>query len=183
MSADPAVRDAMLASVPGLRAYAISLCRNADRADDLVQETLLRAWGHLDSFEAGTNMSAWLFTILRNAFHSQYRKLRREVADGAGTYAAALSSQPEQTSHLLFEELREALGQLPIEQREALVLVGASGFSYEQTAEICGCAVGTIKSRVNRARTRLVELMAIDNAGDFGPDREQQAARAGFECR
>jgi RNA polymerase sigma-70 factor (ECF subfamily) len=183
MSADPAVRDAMLESVPGLRAYAISLCRNVDRADDLVQETLLRAWSHLDSFEAGTNMSAWLFTILRNAFHSEYRKRRREVADGDGIYAATLKSQPEQTSRLLFEELRDALGQLPIDQREALVLVGASGFSYEQAAEICGCAVGTIKSRVNRARTRLVEIMAIENAGDFGPDREQRAALTEFECR
>jgi hypothetical protein len=110
MSLDPAVRDAMLGAVPSLRAYAISLCRNVDRADDLVQETLLRAWAHLDSFEAGTNMSAWLFTILRNAFHSDYRKRRREVADSDGTYAATLKSQPEQNSHLQFEEFRAALG-------------------------------------------------------------------------
>jgi len=183
MSTDPAVRDAMLAAVPGLRAYAISLCRNVDRADDLVQETLLRAWGHVDSFQPGTNMSAWLFTILRNAFHSEYRKRRREVADSDGVYAASLKSQPEQTSRLQFEEFREALGQLPIDQCEALVLVGASGFSYEQAAEICNCAVGTIKSRVNRARTRLAQIMAINNTDDFGPDREHSAALTGYEIR
>jgi RNA polymerase sigma-70 factor, ECF subfamily len=183
MSLDPSVRDAMLAAVPSLRAYAISLCRNVDRADDLVQETLLRAWAHVDSFEAGTNMSAWLFTILRNAFHSEYRKRRREVADGEGTYAATLKSQPEQASHLQFEEFRAALAQLPIDQCEALVLVGASGFSYEEAAQICGCAVGTIKSRVNRARSRLAEIMAIDSADDFGPDHEQRAVLTGTDHR
>src|SRR6202008_3722318 len=106
MKLDPTVRDAMLAAVPSLRAYAISLWRNVDRADDLGQETLLRAWAHVDSFEAGTNMSAWLFTILRNAFPSEYRKRRREVPDGDGTYAAPLKSQPEQRSRLQFREFR-----------------------------------------------------------------------------
>jgi RNA polymerase sigma-70 factor (ECF subfamily) len=94
-----------------------------------------------------------------------------------------LKSQPEQNSHLQFEEFREALGQLPIDQCEALVLVGASGFSYEQAAEICGCAVGTIKSRVNRARARLAEIMAIENADDFGPDHEQRAVLTGTDHR
>jgi len=183
MTADPSVRDAMLAAVPSLRAYAISLCRNVDRADDLVQETLLRAWAHVDSFEAGTNMSAWLFTILRNAFRSEYRKRRREVADSDGTYAGSLKSQPEQNSRLQLDEFRAALGRLPIDQREALVLVGASGFSYEQAAEICGCAVGTIKSRVNRARVRLSEMMAIESVDDFGPDQEQRAVLTGTENR
>src|SRR5215813_14076274 len=112
MGIDPTVRDEMLAAVPSLRAYAISLCRNVDHADDLVQETLLRAWAHVDSFEAGTNMSAWLFTILRNAFRSEYRKRRREVADSDGTYAKTLKSQPEQTSRVEFEEFRTALAKL-----------------------------------------------------------------------
>src|SRR5215467_16110016 len=125
MSPNRNIRDAMLAAVPSLRAYAISLCGNVDRADDLVQETLLRAWANLSSFEPGTNMSAWLFTILRNLFRSEYRKRRREVADGDGSYAATLKSQPEQNSRLQFEEFREALGKLPIDQCEALVLVGA----------------------------------------------------------
>src|SRR6202167_5962274 len=94
------VRDVMLAAVPSLRAFAISLCGNVDRADDLVQEALLRAWANLDSFEPGTNMSAWLFTILRNLFRSEYRKRRREVPDGDGTYAESLTTLPEQSSRL-----------------------------------------------------------------------------------
>jgi RNA polymerase sigma-70 factor, ECF subfamily len=179
MSLNPSVRGAMLSAVPSLRAFAISLCGNVDRADDLVQETLLRAWANIHSFEPGTNMSAWLFTILRNLFRSEYRKRRREVPDSDGTYADTMKTQPEQSSRVEFEEFRVALNKLPTDQREALVLVGASGFSYEEAAEICGCAVGTIKSRVNRARTRLAELMAIESADDFGPDRELRAVLTG----
>jgi RNA polymerase sigma-70 factor (ECF subfamily) len=203
MSIDPKVRDEMLATVPALRAFAMSLCRDVDRADDLVQTTLLRAWGHIDSFEAGTNMAAWLFTILRNGFNSEYRKHRREVADVDGVYAASLTSPPEQEAHVELEEFRGSLGRLPVEQCEALVLVGASGFSYEQAAEICGCAVGTIKSRVNRARSKLVEIMSIvrvdieaadtenvdtenvdtesvdtESVDDVAPDREHRDAQA-----
>jgi RNA polymerase sigma-70 factor (ECF subfamily) len=173
------VSEAMLGAVPSLRAFAISLSGNVDRADDLVQETLLRAWANLNSFEPGTNMSAWLFTILRNLFRSEYRKRRREVADSEGTYAETLKTQPEQTSRVEFEEFRTALAKLPADQREALILVGASGFSYEEAAGICGCAVGTIKSRVNRARTRLAELMSIESVDDFGPDRELKAVLSG----
>jgi RNA polymerase sigma-70 factor (ECF subfamily) len=169
------VRAAMLAAVPSLRAFAISLCGNVDRADDLVQEALLRAWGNLDSFEPGTNMSAWLFTILRNVFRSEYRKRRREVEDADGSYAESLTSLPGQTSHLEMDEFRKALDVLPSEQRESLILVGASGFSYEEAAQICGCAIGTIKSRVNRARRRLAKLLSIESADDFGPDRETRA--------
>jgi len=169
------VRDAMLAAVPSLRAFAVSLCGNVDRADDLVQETLLRAWANLGSFQPGTSMSAWLFTILRNLFRSEYRKRRREVEDVDGSYAESLTSLPDQNSRLEINEFREALRLLPPEQRESLILVGASGFSYEEAAQICGCAVGTIKSRVNRARTRLAEILSINNAGDFGPDYETRA--------
>jgi RNA polymerase sigma-70 factor (ECF subfamily) len=176
---NPSVSEAMLGAVPSLRAFAISLSGNVDRADDLVQETLLRAWANLNSFEPGTNMSAWLFTILRNLFRSEYRKRRREVADSEGTYAETLKTQPEQTSRVEFEEFRTALAKLPSDQREALILVGASGFSYEEAAGICGCAVGTIKSRVNRARTRLAELMSIESVDDFGPDRELKAVLSG----
>jgi RNA polymerase sigma-70 factor (ECF subfamily) len=120
-------------------------------------------------------MSAWLFTILRNLFRSEYRKRRREVEDATGMYAESMRSQPEQASRLEFEELRVALAQLPDDQREAVILVGASGFSYEEAAAICGCAVGTIKSRVNRARNRLAELMSIEGLEDFGPDQETRA--------
>src|SRR6202035_2308696 len=175
MKADPGVRETMLAAVPGLRAFAMSLCGKIDRADELVQETLLRALTNLNSFEPGTNMSAWLFTILRNLFRSEYRKRRREVEDGDGSYAETLKSQPEQEARVEFREFRAALAKLPADQREALILVGASGFSYEEAAGICGCAVGTIKSRVNRARTRLAELMSIESVDDFGPDRELKA--------
>jgi len=175
MVLDPSVREAMLSTVPSLRAFAISLSGNVDRADDLVQETLLRAMANIESFQPGTNMSAWLFTILRNLFRSEYRKRRREVEDTDGSYAETLTSHPEQQGRIEFEEFRKALSQLPPDQREALILVGASGFSYEEAASICECAVGTIKSRVNRARTRLSGLLAIDSADDFGPDQPTRA--------
>src|SRR3981189_1628731 len=179
MNPPPSVSEAMLGAVPSLRAFAISLSGNVDRADDLVQKTLLPTWANLNSFEPGTNMWAWLFTILRNLFRSEYRKRRREVADSEGTYAETLKTQPEQTSRVEFEEFRTALAKLPADQREALILVGASGFSYEEAAGICGCAVGTIKSRVNRARTRLAELMSIESVDDLGPDRALTAVFSG----
>jgi RNA polymerase sigma-70 factor (ECF subfamily) len=179
MPMDESVRTAVLAAVPSLRAFAISLCGNVDRADDLVQETMLRALANIDSFQPGTNMSAWLFTILRNHFRSEYRKRRREVEDTDGHYADSLKSQPEQHAQVEFREFKEALARLPSDQREALILVGASGFSYEEAANICGCAVGTIKSRVNRARTRLAELLSIDGIDDFGPDEQTRAVLAG----
>jgi RNA polymerase sigma-70 factor (ECF subfamily) len=175
MSLDNATRDSILAAIPNLRAFGISLTGNVDRADDLVQETILRALKNIDSFEPGTNMSAWLFTILRNLFRSEYRKRKREVEDATGMYADSLKSQPEQATRLEFEELRAALEKLPDDQREAVILVGASGFSYEEAAAICGCAVGTIKSRVNRARNRLAEIMSIDDLDDLGPDRQTRA--------
>ena len=179
MTMRSSVRDAMLAAVPSLRAFAISLCGNVDRADDLVQETLLRAMANIDSFQPGTNMSAWLFTILRNLFRSDYRKRRREVEDAEGNYAKTLKTQPAQNAHLEFEEFRVALDKLPQDQREALILVGASGFSYEDAAAICGCAVGTIKSRVNRARSKLSALLYVDGAEDFGPDNTVRAVIGG----
>jgi RNA polymerase sigma-70 factor, ECF subfamily len=173
--ASPAVRDAMLAAVPGLRAFAMSLSRNVDRADDLVQETLLRAIANIHSFQPGTQMTAWLVTILRNLFRSEYRKRRREVEDTDGRYLENLKAPPEQQSRVEFEEFRDALAKLPLRLREALLLVGASGFSYEEAAAICEAPVGTIKSRVNRARTRLSELLSIDSADKFGPDPATRA--------
>jgi RNA polymerase sigma-70 factor (ECF subfamily) len=181
MNALPDLRATMLASVPNLRAFAISLSGNADRANDLVQETLLKAWAHRDSFEPGTNMQAWLFTILRNQFRSEYRKRRREVEDADGVHASTLTAPEAQTSHIEMEEMKRALDQLPSDQREALILVGASGFSYEEASQICGCAVGTIKSRVNRARMRLAELLTLDVApGDTSePGGQMPASRFG----
>ncbi|TVR06722.1 MAG: sigma-70 family RNA polymerase sigma factor [Salinarimonadaceae bacterium] len=170
------MRDELLAAVPSLRAFAISLSGHVDRADDLVQDTLLRALANIHRFQRGTNLNAWLFTILRNLFHSEFRKRRREVEDPDGAYAARLASQPEQGSHLDFQDFRIALARLPADQREALLLVGASGFSYEEAAEICECAVGTIKSRVNRARNRLSEMLAVEENADLGPDGLTRAA-------
>jgi RNA polymerase sigma-70 factor (ECF subfamily) len=171
MPVQPSVRDVMLAAIPSLRAFAMSLSGNADRADDLVQETVMRAMANINTFTPGTNMSAWLFTILRNLFRSQYRKRRREVEDADGSYQASLKLPPEQFGRLEFKELIEALAKLPYVQREALLLVAASGFSYEEAAAICGIAVGTVKSRVSRARQQLAELFLIDSAATFGLDR------------
>jgi RNA polymerase sigma-70 factor (ECF subfamily) len=175
MTSKRTARDEMLAAIPRLRAFGISLCGDVDKADDLVQETLQRALANIDSFEPGTKMLAWLITILRNLFYANYRKRRREVEDAEGRYAETLKSQPEQESKLEFEELRAALAKLPADQREALILIGGSGFSYEEVAKICHCAPGTIKSRVNRARSRLAKLMSIESAEDFGPDHVTRA--------
>jgi RNA polymerase sigma-70 factor (ECF subfamily) len=175
MSVDPVLRDQILAAIPSLRAFAISLSGNVDRADDLVQETILRALANIQSFQPGTNMPAWLFTILRNLFRSEYRKRRREVEDADGSLAETLKSHPDQLGRVEFQEFRVALAQLPAEQREALILVGASGFSYEEAADICECAVGTIKSRVNRARSRLAKMLDVDSIDEFGPDHATRA--------
>ncbi len=166
----------LLSALPSLRAFAISLCGDVDRADDLVQEALLKAWSKLDSYAEGTNMRAWLFTILRNAFYSQFRKQRREVQDVDGALAARLAARPEQLGHMQMQDFRWAFKQLPADQREVMVLVHGSGFSYKEAAEVCGCAVGTIKSRVNRARSKLAELMDLEDVGALDLTPETTAA-------
>lgn len=158
-AADP--RDEIVDHLPAMRAFALSLTRNGSQADDLVQDALVKAWKNIASFQAGTNMRAWLFTILRNTFYSDRRKQKREVQDTDGTFAATLSEKPQHDGRLAMADFETAFAQLNAEQREALVLVGASGFSYEEAAETCGVAVGTIKSRVNRARKQLTELMGL----------------------
>lgn len=167
--------DQIVALVPALRAFAISLSGNGDRADDLVQETMVRAFANISSFQPDSNLPAWLFTILRNHFRSDYRKRRREVEDADGSYAKTLKTQPAQNAHLEFEEFCVALQKLDPDQRDALMLVGASGFSYEDAGLICGCPIGTIKSRVNRARKKLGELLGIEVHEDIGPDDVMQA--------
>jgi RNA polymerase sigma-70 factor, ECF subfamily len=157
-----AVQAALLSTIPELRAFALSLCGNRDRADDLVQEALLSAWAHLDNFQEGTNMAAWLFTILRNRFINDYRKGRIWVEDVNGKYAEGLSTRPNQDGWVLMADLRAALARLPPRQREAVILVGASGLTIAEAASVCGCELGTIKSRVNRARVRLAEMLAGD---------------------
>jgi RNA polymerase sigma-70 factor (ECF subfamily) len=182
MRLDPALQSAMLAAVPEMRAFALSLCHRRDRVDDLVQEALLRAITNIESFKGG-NLTAWLFTILRNNFLNEYRKSRHEVSDAEGYFVGTLTSQPDQEAHLRLDELRRALAQLPHEQREAVVLVGGAGLSYEEAARICRCAVGTMKSRAFRARARLAELMGLDSPHDLGPDRGIQAALSGGNLR
>jgi len=157
----------IVACLPNLRAFARSIANNPSRADDLVQETIVKALANLDSFREGTNLVAWLFTILRNHYYSELRSRRREVEDADGLHAGRLVSQPAQISNLEMRDFQSALSELPDEQREALVLVGGSGFSYEDAASICGCAVGTIKSRVNRARKRLNESLDPEAADQF----------------
>jgi RNA polymerase sigma-70 factor (ECF subfamily) len=159
-------RDSVVQLIPALRAFAWSLSHNASDADDLVQDTLIKAWTNRDKFEPGTNLRAWLFTILRNTYYTAAVRRRREVRDETGKYAASLSTGPTQDWSLAIRALQAALAQLPDEHREALILVGAAGLTYEEAAEVCGCALGTIKSRVNRARARLLKLMEADEAYD-----------------
>jgi RNA polymerase sigma-70 factor (ECF subfamily) len=160
----------LAALVPNLRAFAKTLCGSSDQADDLVQETLVKAWRSRASFVPGSNLKAWLFTILRNTFLSERRRLKSEVADADGRLAAQLSVRAAQWGHMELVDFIKAFELLPDEQREALVLVGAEGFSYEEAGAMCGCAVGTIKSRVNRARARLVELLGEDGAAVPAPE-------------
>ncbi|MGB5556518.1 MAG: RNA polymerase sigma factor [Paracoccaceae bacterium] len=164
-ASDP--RDEIVEHLPAMRAFALSLTRNGSSADDLVQDTIVKAWKNIDKFAAGTNMRAWLFTILRNTFYSDRRKSKREVADVDGKMAATLSQKPDHDGRMAMADFEAVFTELPSEQREALMLVGAMGFSYEEAAETCGVAVGTIKSRVNRGRTRLAELLGLNENEEF----------------
>lgn len=159
MAISDAEQAELMENVSHLRAFAQSLAGDASRADDLVQETILKAWTSFDKFERGTNMRAWLFTILRNTYFSEFRKRRREVEDVDGQFAAQVVQPPQQQGMLARVDFEQAFKTLPPDQREALTLVGASGLSYEEAAKICDVAVGTVKSRVGRARERLNELL------------------------
>lgn len=154
-------RDELVTHLGALRAFALSLCRNPALADDLVQETVMKAWKAIAGFTVGTNMRAWLFTILRNTYYSSYAKSRREVQDSDGVLSGQLSVKPEHDGRMAYTDFLAAFEQLPDDQREALTLVGASGFAYHEAAEMCGVATGTMKSRVNRARQKLIELLDL----------------------
>ncbi|WP_189424193.1 RNA polymerase sigma factor [Devosia pacifica] len=169
-SETPSFKREMLATLPSLRAFAVSLTGRHDKADDLVQDTIMKAWAKQSSFEMGTNIKAWLFTILRNEFYSQMRKRGREVQDTDGAFTERMSVHPSQYGSMDLADFKKALDALPADQREAVVLIGASGFSYEEAAEICDCAIGTMKSRVSRARSRLAEVLQVSGEGDYGPD-------------
>lgn len=145
--------------IPHLRAFARGLCGRPDMADDLVQEALMKAWAAQDRFEPGTSMRAWTFVILRNAYLTDMRRnrFRGEYDEGVAERILTAPAGQEEPIHL--SDMHRALLTLPPERREALLLVGAGGFSYEEAAEICGCAIGTIKSRVGRARSALTEML------------------------
>jgi RNA polymerase sigma-70 factor (ECF subfamily) len=164
----------LLARIPELRAFAIMLCGNRDQGDDLVQDTLLSAWAHLDQFEEGTNMGAWLFTILRNRFRSLRRKQRGKGQIAQGVDPESVPTVPAQDGWAIATDLHYALGQLPPQQREALVLVGAAGMSLSEAASVCECPEGTIKSRVSRGRAQLAELLA-DEPGSAHARRHRRA--------
>ncbi|TNC07511.1 sigma-70 family RNA polymerase sigma factor [Methylobacterium terricola] len=154
-----AFRHGLIAEVPRLRRRALTLCNNHARADDLVQETLLKALAAQDRFTPGTHLSAWLYTILRNCFYSEYQKRAREVGDPDGLFAASLVSLPAQDGNLDLRDVQSALDRLVPDQREALLLSAVHDLSYEDIAMAMECRVGTVKSRINRARARLAEML------------------------
>jgi len=157
---DAPVENAIVKSLPALRGFAISLCRNRDRADELVQETVRRAIEHIDTFESGSNLDAWLITILRNHFYSECRKSKWVEEDIDGRRASSMEIPPDQVGWDVAEDLRAGLGRLSRIHQQALFLVGASGLSYREAAEVAGCDIGTMKSRVSRARRILAALMS-----------------------
>lgn len=170
MTADANPFDRLLAAVPRLRAFAISLARDVTFADDLVQETILKAWSNMDKFDPGTNLDAWLFVILRNTFYSARRKTRREIRDIDGTHAGRLFVPPTYDARLAFQDFLRAFDQLSPEHREVLILVGASGFNTKEAASMMGVATGTVKSRTSRARNRLVELLGLKEGENIFSD-------------
>jgi RNA polymerase sigma-70 factor (ECF subfamily) len=176
----------LLALLPRLRAHAIALTGARSAGDDLLQDTLVRAWRFRDRFEEGSNMSAWIHKIMRNSFYSDAASQRRFVSDADGAHAAQLACEPDQEWCLKFAELIAALQRLSVTTREALLLVVAEDKSYEEAAEIADCPVGTMKSRVNRARKRLAELtegdlLSVDPAAEVV--RRQKIARVPMKVR
>lgn len=184
LDADP--RDDLVTHLPAMRAFAISLTRNVTAADDLVQDTIVKAWTHIDKFAPGTNLQAWLFTILRNTYYSDLRKRRREVPDTDGLHAATLFEKPAHDGRLAFTDFQRAFDQLSAEHREVLILVGALGYSCEEAAGTMGVALGTVKSRASRARKRLTDLMGMVDGEDIsaGVDGPLQAVmgRSGVQA-
>ncbi|MEE7441061.1 sigma-70 family RNA polymerase sigma factor [Methylobacterium oryzae] len=154
-------RDDLIRALPALRTFALSLCGDVNRADDLVQETFVRAWTKWHYFTTGTNFTAWLFTIMRNQFYSDLRKRKREVEDADGVYSGRLKALPDQEEASTLRIVWSSIDALPVAQRQALLLVGAEGYTYEEAAAKLGCQVGTVKSRVSRARALLADTLAV----------------------
>ncbi|WP_132249147.1 sigma-70 family RNA polymerase sigma factor [Methylobacterium segetis] len=173
-----AFRNGLVDALPSLQSFAVSLTRNPTRADDLVQDTVMRAWRSRERFEPGTNLGAWLFTIMRNAFYSEHRRQAREVSDSEGDLAARVATVPSQTGHLDLQDARAALDRLPAPMREALILVTIEDLTYEEAAAVMNCRVGTVKSRVWRARDQLALLLGY-TAEEIGADRITLSALGG----
>ncbi|BBK43318.1 RNA polymerase sigma factor [Allostella vacuolata] len=173
------IREELITCLPQLRAFARSLTGHRELADDLVQDAIVRALAAQDSFRPGTNFRAWIFTILRNLFFTERRKSRMVVQSIDTMDQDLIPVAPSQESTVEFDDFRVALMKLPHDQREALILVGASGMSYEEAAQVSGCAVGTVKSRVSRARRTLVQLTGRTE----DPDREAVGAPASATVR
>jgi len=159
----PCFSEEMAASLPALRSFARSLCRQRDMADDLVQETMVRAWASRHTFLPGSRFRPWLFTILRNQFYNALRKRNRLVSWEPEAAERLLVQQPEQEARIHIADIEGALQQLPDNQREMLLLIAASGLSYEEAAEVADCKLGTVKSRINRGRAAMRAI--IDDAG------------------
>jgi RNA polymerase sigma-70 factor, ECF subfamily len=157
---DTVFRNELVRLIPHLRAFARSLCGDATAADDLAQEAMIKAWAARASYRVGTNMKAWTFMILRNQFYSEKRRNWRQLPLDQEAVERTLVAVDDPASPVALDELRLAMAMLPAEQREALILVGAGGFAYEEAAAICGCAAGTVKSRVSRARRALQAILA-----------------------
>jgi RNA polymerase sigma-70 factor (ECF subfamily) len=153
--------------IPHLRAFARTLCGDATAADDLAQDAMMKAWDARASFQMGTNMKAWTFMILRNQFYSEKRRSWRQTQLDQEAAERTLVAVDDPEAPVALDELRQGLAMLPAEQREALILVGAGGFAYEEAAEICDCAVGTVKSRVSRARRALHGIL---DSGSYDRD-------------
>ena len=168
---DEGFKRELVGLIPHLRAFARSLCGDPTAADDLAQDAMLKAWDARASFQIGTNMKAWTFMILRNQFYSEKRRSWRQSQLDQDVAERTLLAVDDPEAPIALDELRLALRSLPDEQREALVLVGAGGFAYEEAAEICNCAVGTVKSRVSRAR-RAVQAALVSG----GYERDGAAA-------
>ncbi|WP_246677298.1 sigma-70 family RNA polymerase sigma factor [Mesorhizobium sp. B3-1-8] len=145
--------------IPALRAFARTFCRVPDDADDLVQETLAKGLGNLDKFEPGTRLKSWLFTIMRNTHYTRIKAAAREAPGLLDCASSRPTSEPSQDWSVQSREVHQAIQKLPSHQREVLMLIGVLGVSYEETAQICGCAVGTVKSRLNRARAGVLEFL------------------------
>lgn len=161
------VTRSVAALIPALRGFARSLTRDPTEADDLLQETLTRALANLHQFTPGTNLKAWLFAILRNTHISIAKKRGRERSLLSGVEAEDVGMAPPQPWIAATGALRAALAALPADQRDVVVLIGGFGLSYDECAEVCGCAIGTIKSRLNRARSKLAEALDAQSVDDL----------------